>query len=150
MNVWKTVLAGLVTVLCSQSALATPTIVNGKYYDERGTCSTSAAYGCTMYFSAVPAGKFLKITNVSCWVRASSTYVMDRIELFAAQTSGGSGGRYVYLDLGSYNYQISFYFYRMNQQTQFVVGPTRFPGIRFSTNSSGDTLADCVIAGELL
>ena len=143
-------LVGLVAALHSPSAFSAPTIVNGKYYDERGTCSTSASYGCTLYFSAVPAGKFLKITNVSCWVRASSTYVIERIELGAAQTSGGSLGRYVYLDLGTYNYQINFYFYRMNQQTQFIVGPTRFPGIRFMANSSGDTLADCVIAGELL
>ena len=79
----KQIAAVALAVMLGSSAQAAP-IRSGTYYEDNVTASCSAG-PCNAFFSALPAGKALLVTNIACSITVTNS------SLYMAELTVGAG-----------------------------------------------------------
>jgi hypothetical protein len=144
--VFLTALAVMASVTTTRTASSAPIIV-GKYYEENGTVGCVNNNGCTLFFTAIPAGKILQITRVSCMIveqqnriafvalgqRNATNATLRRQHLKVSLTGGTAGLRR----------------FAVNEEADLIIGPGIQPGIQIVTDLVETSSLDCQIVGRL-
>ena len=134
--------AGLLT---ARTAAAAP-VINGQYYEENASVGCGVSNGCTLPFTAVPAGKRLLITRISCAI----TEANDRIVSVALGRRSGSGvQRDQYLNVTLISGVAGLRRFVVSQETSLLLGAGVQPGIELVTDLSGASSFTCQIIGQL-
>jgi hypothetical protein len=126
---------------------AAPYQAGGYYTDDAISTSTPCGTGfcsTTVVFAAVPAGKTLVVTDVSCFYRLSGTTVLQKLYLGTATSSARS-----FLTPASYGSSQGSRAYASHQEVLHIVPAGVRPGVYLQTDTNGLSLMTCHIGGLL-
>ena len=140
MSLKQIAVAALGMTMLGSSAQAAPIIV-GTYYEDNVTASCSAA-PCTAFFSAVPAGKAVLVTNIACWI------LVNNSTLLSAELTVGAGHtvRRETLQVGPVMPQGANNSYTAGGEVKFLFGQGKAPRVSAYYAGTGSTLV-CRIVG---
>jgi len=144
----KTVLAAALAAATAAPAAAAPTIVGVEYLERvYGGCYNASM--CVVKGTAIPAGKTLFVTDVSCVVKITSDQTLLTLDLASRKADESYTGLSAALQ-PQYMGVSTVRYYQVHQQMRFVVFPTEKPVIDvIKSKAPGDNFADCTIVGVL-
>jgi hypothetical protein len=132
--------------LAAPVAQATPTIIQG-HYEEGVTLVCPNAQACSIVFTAIPAGKALIVSNVSCSITAGNTSAILTLLL----TRQGSAANQAYLNLGTAVTFSSIRRFVSNTDIEKIYAGGAIPKISASLNAvQASVNMACYIAGVLI
>jgi hypothetical protein len=137
----------VVAGLAAPVSQATPTIIQGNYEETISQGCPNAA-SCSVVFSAVPAGKALVVSDVSCQITAGGSGVITLLSL----NRQGSLANQAYLNVGA-PVTVTTNFRRFFSNTEisklYAGGAIPKVSVSFSAVQAAGNLA-CHIAGVLI
>jgi hypothetical protein len=123
----------------------------GSYYTEalQEDCYFPPATQCRLTFSAVPSGKTLLITLVTCDLYLTGGDVtLATVKLLARTNTSIIGSRVQFLAPQFTASTSTYNQYEMTVQTSFLVLPGQHPLIEVDAFKPGDIFAACSITGQ--
>ena len=132
--------------LAAPVSQATPTIIQGHYEETVGqSCPNSQA--CSVVFTAMPAGKTLVVSNVSCTITAGNSATI----LALALTRQGSSLNQAFLNLGTAVTFSSFRRFVSNTEISKLYVGGALPKVSVSFNAvQASSSMSCYLAGVLI
>jgi hypothetical protein len=143
-------LAALVVTVAlptAQTASAAPIIV-GKYYEENaGVGCGASSNGCALFFTAVPAGKILLITRLSCLITEEQNRI---VSVTLGQRNGTNAVfRRQYFDVSLTGGTAGLRRFAVNGEAELLIGSNIQPGVQVVTDLVEATSFECQIVGQL-
>lgn len=145
----KKLAALLCLFLVSPGTLSAAPGIKGTHYEESVDFSCGGTWYCVLFFSATPSDKFLMIRYVSCQVmRQSPTHTL----YLGVSTVPGqeSGARLLPLAINQSGNLSGWFISSASQETEFLVGKSKYPYVRSSTFDNVSGTIRCHISGELI
>jgi len=153
MTIARTAFAAALATLALGAAVphasAAPTIV-GSDYAERGQGSCPNSAECTITFSAIPAGKALVVTDVSCRGRMPYDQKLVYLELLSQKANGSYNFLTSTIEFGEQIINGLYNTYQGHQQMRFVVYAGEKPvASNLKNKFTGENYYSCTIVGVL-
>jgi len=144
MSLNKIAIAALGMTILGSSAQAAPIIVD-KYYEDNValSCDTDP---CSAFFSPVPAGKKLLVTNIACSITANSS------SLYMAEFTSGAGHtiRREILQVGPVRPLGPNSAYTAGGEIKFLLGPGHLPRVTaYLTSTASAHLVGRIVGTRL-
>jgi hypothetical protein len=127
-------------------------VISGTWYEDRAQFGFTTNGVIFLSFAQTPSDKFLNVTNVSCFVNAAPAQTIAGIFLNAGTTSGATDIIRPFSLRGGITLETTSdtkYYGILANQIFYKYGPGRFPVIEIDLQSTGSSLAQCVIVGNL-
>jgi len=142
-----TALTVMATVTITGTASSAPLIV-GNYYEENGSVGCGASSnGCALFFTAVPAGKILLITRVSCLITEEDNRIV--FVTLGQRNPTNAVFRRQYLKVTRLSGTTGLNRFAVNEEANLLIGPKVQPGVQLVTDLSEASSFECQIVGQL-
>ena len=122
-------------------------VTTGNYYEDSGATSCSSKDICRLSLTLTPASKFVTVNRLSCLF--VTTAPLRNAFLAVTPSIGGAISRDYYLQPELTSYTGGQYFYTVDQEIGFLVGPLRHPTIFSYTGGTSTGPMHCSFIGTI-
>ncbi|MBR0831691.1 hypothetical protein JQ612_00690 [Bradyrhizobium manausense] len=141
--------AAAVVLMMSNPAHAQSTRY-GTYYDETIVIDCPSGPGCAAVFSQLPSDKLTLVHHVSCNIISYAPTRMATLRISTTASAANAMTRVMPMQLGPTVASNGTYTTNINLNTDYLVGPSRFPFVDVTDTQAGDILMQCTLEGALI
>lgn len=137
----------IAATLAMPPAAFSAAVIAGDYYEENAGVGCGVSNGCALFFTAVPAGKILLITRLSCLITEAQNRIVF-VTLGQRNTTGGVARRQ-YFPVSLTGQTTGLRRFAVNGEADMLIGSNVQPGVQLVTDVVEASSFECQIIGRL-